>query len=310
MDMSTTRSRIAIGQTTRMAVVVMAMAMFMAACGGSAASPSASADASCVKENLALKSAGELLIGTDNPAYSPWFQGGNDGADTTPWTGDYNNDPSKGQGYESAVAYAVAEQLGFTPEQVTWVVATFDQALAPGEKGFDIYLAQVSIKPERAEAVDFSSGYYDAAQGVVTIEGSPIAGATSIADLKTAKLGAQIGTTSLDAINNVIKPDTEVAVFNTNDEAVAALEGGLVDGIVTDVPTAFYMRDAQLTGGIIVGQLPSDGSAQEQFGMVLEKGSALTACVSAAVNALKADGTLAALLTEWIADKASAPVLK
>ncbi|MFM9165806.1 MAG: ABC transporter substrate-binding protein [Candidatus Limnocylindrus sp.] len=308
--MSTTRSRIAIGQTTRMAVVVMAMAMFMAACGGSTATPTSSADASCVKETLALKNAGELLIGTDNPAYSPWFQGGNDGADTTPWTGDYNNDPSKGQGYEGAVAYAIAEQLGFTPEQVTWVVTTFDQALAPGEKGFDIYLAQVSIKPERAEAVDFSSGYYDAAQGVVTIEGSPIAGATSIADLKTAKLGAQIGTTSLDAINNVIKPDTEVAVFNTNDEAVAALEGGLVDGIVTDVPTAFYMRDAQLTGGIIVGQLPSDGSAQEQFGMVLEKGSALTACVSAAVNALKADGTLAALLTEWIADKASAPVLK
>jgi polar amino acid transport system substrate-binding protein len=312
MDMSTTRSRIAIGQTTRMAVVVMAMAMFFAACGGSAASPSASAsasvDASCLKYTLPLKTAGKLTLSTDNPAYSPWFQGGNEGAAV--WTGDYNNDPVKGQGYEGAVAYAVAAALGFTADEIVWVHTTFDNSYAPGAKSFDIYLAQVSIKPERAEAVDFSSGYYDAAQGVVTIEGSPIAGATSIADLKTAKLGAQIGTTSLDAINNVIKPDTEVAVFNTNDEAVAALEGGLIDGIVTDVPTAFYMRDAQLTGGIIVGQLPSDGSAQEQFGMVLEKGSALTACVSAAVDALKADGTLAALLTEWIADKASAPVLK
>jgi polar amino acid transport system substrate-binding protein len=149
-----------------------------------------------------------------------------------------------------------------------------------------------------------------AAQGVVTIEGSPIAGATSIADLKTAKLGAQIGTTSLDAITNVIKPDTAAAVFNTVDEAIAALNGGIIDGIVTDVPAAFYMRDAQLTGGIIVGQLPSEGGAQEQFGIVIEKDSALTACVSAAVDALKADGTLAALLTEWIADKASAPVLK
>jgi len=226
------------------------------------------------------------------------------------WTGDYNNDPVKGQGYEGAVAYAVATKLGFTADEIVWIHTTFDNSYAPGAKSFDIYLAQVSIKAERAEAVDFSSGYYDAAQGVVTIEGSPIAGATSIADLKTAKLGAMIGTTSLDAINETIKPDTEVAVFNTNDEALAALNGGLIDGIVTDVPTAFYMRDAQLMGGIIVGQLPSDGSEQEQFGFVLEKGSTLTACVSSAVDALKADGTLAALLTEWIADKASAPVLK
>jgi polar amino acid transport system substrate-binding protein len=309
MDMSTTRSRIAIGQTTRMAVVVMAMAMFLAACGGSAASPSASVDASCAKDKLALKTAGKLTLSTSAPAYSPWFQGGNEGSAAI-WAGDYVSDPAKGQGYEGAVAYAVAGKLGFTAAEVVWVATDFTVSYAPGVKSFDLYLAQVSIKPERAEAVDFSSGYYDAAQGVVTIEGSPIAGATSIADLKTAKLGAMIGTTSLAAINSVIKPDTEVAVFDTNDEALAALNGGLIDGIVTDVPTAFYMRDAQLTGGIIVGQLPSDGGAQEQFGIVLEKGSALTACVSAAVDALKADGTLAALLTEWIADKASAPVLK
>lgn len=308
MDMSTTRSRIAIGQTTRMAVVVMAMAMFMAACGGSTASPSASVDASCAKDTLALKTAGKLTLSTDNPAYSPWFQGGNEGA--TVWTGDYNNDPVKGEGYEGAVAYAVAAKLGFTADEVIWVYTAFDASYAPGAKDFDLYLAQVSIKAERAEAVDFSSGYYAVAQGVVTVEGSPIAGATSIAELKTAKLGAQIGTTSLDAINEIIKPETEVAVFNTNDEAVAALEGGIIDGIVTDVPTAFYMRDAQLTGGIIVGQLPSASGEQEKFGFVLEKGSALTACVSAAVEALEADGTLAALATEWIADKASAPVLK
>lgn len=308
MDMSTTRSRIAIGQTSRMAVVVMALSMLLAACGGSTASPSASVDASCAKDTLALKTAGKLTLSTDNPAYSPWFQGGNEGA--TVWTGDYNNDPVKGEGYEGAVAYAVAAKLGFTADEVIWVYTAFDASYAPGAKDFDLYLAQVSIKAERAEAVDFSSGYYAVAQGVVTVEGSPIAGATSIAELKTAKLGAQIGTTSLDAINEIIKPETEVAVFNTNDEAVAALEGGIIDGIVTDVPTAFYMRDAQLTGGIIVGQLPSASGEQEKFGFVLEKGSALTACVSAAVEALEADGTLAALATEWIADKASAPVLK
>ncbi len=308
MDMSTTRSRIAIGQTTRMAVVVMAMAMFFAACGGSAASPSASVDASCAKDKLALKTAGKLTLSTDNPAYSPWFQGGNEGA--TVWTGDYNNDPVKGQGYEGAVAYAVAAKLGFTADEVVWVHTIFDQSFAPGVKSFDLYLAQVSIKPARAEAIDFSTGYYDVAQGVVTIEGSPIAGATSIADLKTAKLGAQIGTTSLDAINNIIKPDTEVAVFNTNDEAVAALSGGLIDGIVTDTPTAWYMSSVQLSDGILIGQLPSSSAKPEQFGIVLEKGSALTACVSAAVEALQSDGTLATLLTQWVPDLANAPVLK
>ena len=306
--MSATRSSIAARQTTRMAVVVMAMSMLLAACTSTSASPSASTSASCAKDKLTLKSAGKLTLSTDNPAYSPWFQGGNEGS--TVWTGDYNNEPSKGQGYEGAVAYAVAAKLGFAANEVVWIQTGFDSSFAPGVKMFDLFLNQVSIKPSRAEAIDFSSGYYDVAQGVVTIEGSPIAGATSIANLKTAKLGAQIGTTSLDAIKNVIKPDTEAAVFNNNDEAVAALNGRIIDGIVTDVPTAFYMRDAQLTGGIIIGQLPSAGGVQEKFGIVIEKGSTLTACVSAAVDALKADGTLATLLTKWISDKASAPVLK
>ena len=306
--MSTTRSRIAIGQTTRMAVVVMAMSMLLAACGGTAASPSASVDASCAKDKLALKTAGELTFSTDNPAYSPWFQGG---PDTDVWVGEYNNSPARGQGYEGAVAYAIAKKLGFDAgSEVAWIPTTFDQSFAPGSKTFDLFINQVSITTARAEAVDFSSGYYDVDQGVVTREGSPVAGATSIAELKTAKLGAQIGTTSLDAIKNVIKPDTEVAVFNSNDEAVAALEGGIIDAIVTDMPTAQYMSSIQLTGGILIGQLPSAGGAQEQFGIVMEKGSPLAACVSSVVEALKADGTLAALLAEWIPDIANAPVLK
>ena len=307
--MSTTRSRIAIGQTTRMAGVVMAMAMFFAACGGSAASPSASVDASCAKDTLALKTAGKLTIATSAPAYNPWFQGGNEGSAAI-WSGDYGNDPVKGQGYEGEFAYSVASKLGFNASEVVWVPVVFSQSYAPGEKGFDFFIGQVSIKANRAEAVDFSSGYYDVAQAVVTIEGSPLAGATSIAELKTAKLGAEIGTTSLDAINNIIKPETEVAVFDTNADAVAALEGGIIDGIVTDTPTAWYMSSVQLTGGILIGQLPSDGSVQEQFGMVLEKGSALTACVSKAVDSLKADGVLADLLKQWIPDIANAPVLK
>jgi polar amino acid transport system substrate-binding protein len=293
-----------------MAVVLMMVAMFVAACGGSTASvsPSASADTSCAPENLALKTPGVLTLSTNNPAYSPWFQGGNTGAEV--WVGDYNNDPANGEGYEGAVAYAIAEKLGFTADKVTWIVTAFEQAYAPGEKAFDLLLNQVSIKADRAEAVDFSNGYYNVAQGVVTVEGSPIAGATSIAELKGAKLGTEIGTTSYDAIINIIQPDQEPAVFNSMDEAVAALDAGLIDGIVADVPTTFYMRDAQLSGGVIVGQLASTDAGAEQFGVVLQKGSSLTACVNRAVDALKADGTLDALLLEWIGGAGSAPVIE
>jgi polar amino acid transport system substrate-binding protein len=295
-----------------MAVVLMAVAMFVAACGGSTASvspsASASADTSCAPENLALKTPGVLTLSTDNPAYSPWFQGGNEGAEV--WVGDYNNDPANGEGYEGAVAYAIAEKLGFAKEKVTWIVTAFDQSFAPGEKSFDLFMNQVSIKADRAEAVDFSNGYYDVAQGVVTIEGSKIAGATSIAELKGAKLGTQIGTTSYDAILNVIAPDQEPAVFNTMDEAVAALQAGQIDGVVADVPTTFYMRDAQLDGGVIIGQLKGTGDGAEQFGVVLQKGSPLTACVNIAIDALKADGTLDALLLEWIGGSGSAPEIQ
>ena len=295
-----------------MAVVLMMVAMFAAACGGSTASvsPSASADTSCAPESLALKTAGVLTIGTDNPAYSPWFQGGNEG--TGPWgdaTGD-NNDPANGEGYEGAVAYAIAAQLGFAEDKVTWAYTPFDLAIAPGDKSFDILLNQVSIKAERAEAVDFSHGYYDVAQGVITIEGSPIAGATSIADLKDAIIGTQIGTTSYDAIVNVISPNTEVVVFDTMADAFEQLQSGQIDAVVTDVPSLFYMRDAELDGGIIVGQLPGTGSTSEQFGVVLQKDSPLTGCVNTAIDALKADGTLDALLLEWIGGAGSAPVIE
>ena len=295
-----------------MAVVLMAVAMFVAACGSSTASvspsASASADTSCAPESLALKTAGVLTLSTDNPAYSPWFQGGNEGAEV--WIGDYNNDPVNGEGYEGAVAYALAAKLGFTADKVTWIVTAFDQSFAPGDKAFDLFMNQVSIKADRAEAVDFSQGYYDVAQGIVTVEGSKIAGATSIADLKGAKLGTQIGTTSYDAILNVIAPDQEPAVFNTMDEAVAALQAGQIDGVVADVPTTFYMRDAQLDGGVIIGQLSGTGDGAEQFGVVLQKGSPLTACVNTAIDALKADGTLDALLLEWIGGSGSAPIIE
>ena len=255
--------------------------------------PSASADA-CAKDQLEVITAGKFTVGTDKPAYAPWF---------------VDDDPTNGEGFESAVAYAVAEQLGFAESEVSWITVPFTNAYAPGDKKFDVDINQVSISDARRKAVDFSSGYYDVAQTVITTESSSIAGATSIAALKDAKLGAQVGTTSYAAITEQIQPTAKPAVYDTNDLAVQALKNGQIDGIVLDLPTAFYATAAQLDDGTIVGQLPAGTGTPEQFGMVLAKGSPLTACVSKAVDTLKSDGTLAELETEWLAGTDGAPVL-
>lgn len=251
-----------------------------AASGASSANP-------CAPDQLALVKDGTLTIGTDKPAYPPWF---------------IDDDPSNGKGYESAVAYAIAEKLGFDKAEVTWTTVTFDQAIAPGKKGFDFDVNQVSVSDKRKKVVDFSSGYYDVRQTVVTTKGSSIDGKTSVADLKDAKLGAQIGTTSLDAIENQIQPTKKPAVFNTNDLAVQALKSKQIDGIVVDLPTAYYVTAAQLDNGVIVGQLPKSDGAVEQFGAVLPKGSTLTTCVTQAVDALRADGTLDEIATKWLTE--------
>ncbi len=271
----------------------------LAACGAptdeaASASPSGSASATCDPASMKTRTAGTLTIGTDKPAYEPWFSG---------------DDPSNGKGYESAVAYAIADQLGYAKDKVTWVVAPFNTVIAPGEKAFDLDLNQVSISDERKNAVDFSSGYYDVRQAVITYKGSPIDGKTSVADLKDAKLGAQVGTTSYTAATEQIKPSQDVAVFDTNDLAVQALKNKQIDGIVADLPTAFYMTSAQLDDGVIVGQLPAVGSTPEQFGAVLDKGSPLTTCISQAVDALRADGTLDTLVSQWLSTQ-GAPELK
>jgi len=274
----------------------------LAACGAptdqpaasGSGSPSASASATCDPASMKTKTAGTLTIGTDKPAYEPWFS---------------NNDPSNGKGYESAVAYAIADKLGYAKDKVTWVVAPFNTVIAPGEKAFDMDLNQVSISDERKNAVDFSSGYYDVRQAVITYKGSPIDGKTSVADLKGAKFGAQVGTTSYTAAKEQIAPSQEVAVFDTNDLAVQALKNKQIDGIVADLPTAFYMTAAQLDNGVIVGQLPSASGTPEQFGAVLDKGSSLTACITQAVDALRADGTLDKLVAQWLSTQ-GAPELK
>lgn len=266
-----------------------------AAQSSSATSPSSSSSANpCTKDQLPVKTAGTFTVGTDTPAYEPWFA---------------DNKPANGKGYESAVAYAVAKQLGFAAAEVKWITVPFANAYAPGDKKFDVDINQVTITEARRKAVDFSSGYYDAAQTVVTVKESPIAGAKSIADLKDAKLAAQVGTTSYAAINDQIKPSKKAAVYDTNDLAVQALKNGQVDGVVVDLPTAFFVAAAQLDAGVIVGQLPPGSGKLEQFGMVLAKGSPLTACVSSAVDTLRNNGTLKKLETQWLAKSGGAPVL-
>lgn len=258
------------------------------------AAPTTAAELDCSKDALKVRTPGKLTVGTDTPAYEPWFS---------------DDDPANGEGYESAVAYAIAEKLGFAEADVTWVDVPFNTAVAPGPKTFDLDLNQISISEERRQAVDFSSGYYDVRQTVVTYKGSPIDGKTAVADLAGAKLGAQVGTTSYTAITQQIKPTTQAGVFDTNDLAIQALKNRQIDGIVVDLPTAFYMTGAQLDDGIILGQLPQSGGTPEQFGAVLDKGSPLTACVSQAVDALREEGKLDTLEQQWL-NKQGAPDLK
>ena len=260
----------------------------------SSASGPAAAIPGCTPDALKTRTAGTLTIATDNPAYDPWFSG---------------NDPANGKGFESAVAYAVATELGFAKDKVKWTKVSFNAAISPAPKTFDFDINEFTITADRAKAVDFSTGYYDVTQAVVTVKGSKIASAKTVASLKGARLGAQIGTTSLDALNKVIAPAARATVFPTNDTAVAQLKNGQVDGIVVDTPTAFYMASAQLDNGVIVGQLPSGSSRPDQFGLLLDKGSPLTACASKAVDRLRSNGTLAKLQTTWLAE-AGAPVLK
>ena len=278
-------------------VALSIVALSLTACGKSAqdAEPTTEATAaSCAADSLATLESGVLTIGTDKPAYEPWFN---------------NDDPSNGKGYEAAVAYAVAKQLGFSADQVKWTVAPFSTVIAPGEKAFDFDINQVSITDERKQAVDFSSGYYDVKQAIITVKGSKIAGAKTLADLKGAKLGGQIGTTSYKVITDLIKPTQEPGAFDTNDVAKQALANGQIDGLIVDLPTAFYITAVELDNGVILGQFENT-TVGEQFGLVLNKGSKLTTCVSKAVDELRADGTLAAIEQQWLSQVVSAPVLK
>jgi polar amino acid transport system substrate-binding protein len=259
------------------------------------ADPTPTSEDQCAKDKLALISPGRLTIGTDSPAYDPWFS---------------KNDPTNGQGYESAVAYAVADGMGFSQDEVTWVKVPFNNSYKPGDKNFDFDINQISITPARAAVVDFSDGYYSAAQAVIALKGSPAADATSLADLKDLKLGAQTGTTSLTAISDVIQPTQDPLVFRDTNAAKQALNNGQLDAILADLPTAFYITAVEIPQGTIVGQFQPETGQQEEFGMLFTKGSTLVPCVNEVLDTLKEDGTLDQLEQKWLSDTVDVPVLK
>jgi polar amino acid transport system substrate-binding protein len=288
---------------THLPALAAVLALAAAACApadektSTSLSPSAAASAAsaCTEDQLKLNTPGTLTIGTDKPAFEPWFK---------------NDDPTNGQGFESAVAYAVADKLGFAKSDVKWTTVGFNSSFAPGPKKFDFDINQISISPERAKAATFSDGYYTVNQGVVAMKGSKYANATTIADLKDARIAVQVGTTSLQAVEDQIKPTTQPRVFDNQIDTISALKNKQVDAIVLDLPTAFYVTAAQVEGAKIVGQLPAAGTDTEQFGLLLQKDNPLVTCLNQALGRLKSSGELAKIQDQWLAGDAGAPVLK
>jgi polar amino acid transport system substrate-binding protein len=277
----------------RLPAALVVLCALLAGCGSSTSSSSTSAGASgCDPGHLKTTAKGELTVATDKPAYPPYF---------------VNDDPTNGKGFESAVAYAIGKQLGFTPSEVHWTVEPFNSSYAPGPKNFDFDVNQISITPARANEVDFSAPYYTADQAVVALPGTSAADAKSLADLKDASIGVQIGSTSLDAVNGEIQPSSEPKVFDNSNDVVSALKNSSVDAVVVDLPTALYLTAAQVPQAIIVGQFPAPGG--DRWGALLAKGSPLTACVSKAVDDLRASGELQRITRRWMSQAANAPQL-
>ena len=247
----------------------------------------------CTPDQLETEAEGKLTIATDSPAFPPYF---------------VDDDPTNGKGFESAVAYAIADTLGFSESDVEWVVEPFNSSYAPGPKDFDFDVNQISITAKRAEAVDFSAPYYTAKQAVVALKDSDAADAASLADLADANIGVQIGTTSLEAVEASIQPTEEPQVFDTSNDVVSALKQGQVDAVVVDVPTAFFLTAVQVPEATTVGQFAAPGG--DEWGALLEKDSPLTGCVSAAITELSDSGELAEIEQKWIADKTDAPVIE
>jgi polar amino acid transport system substrate-binding protein len=280
-------------RSTSLRVAAVGIALTAVALAGCASGGTAGGDASAPADDGYI-TPGKLTIATGEPAYFPYV---------------IDDDPSSGEGFEAAIAYAVAEELGFAAEDVEWVRTTFDAAIAPGPKTFDFNIQQYTITDERKENVDFSSPYYAASQAVVSIEGSAAEGVTTLEGLKDLVLGAMVGSTSAQTIDEVVAPTTPAQLYNSNEDAKAALEAGQIDGLVLDLPTAYYATGVYIENSFIVGELPTAGIPDE-WGLVLAKDSPLTADVTAAVDALREDGTLEAITDEWLGEGAGVTKLQ
>ncbi|HEX2128375.1 MAG TPA: ABC transporter substrate-binding protein [Solirubrobacterales bacterium] len=279
--------------------IAAALAMTLAACGdddddsGEDGTETTVSAEDCTPESMETVESGVLTVGTDKPAFPPYFE---------------DNDPTNGEGFESAVAYAIADELGYARGDVEWTVVPFNASYAPGPKDFDFDVNQISITPKRAEAVDFSTPYYEADQAVVALKDSDAASATSLADLADTAIGVQIGTTSLEAVEAQIQPNEDPEVFQTSNDVVSALKNGQVDAVVVDVPTAFYLTAVQVPEATVVGQFSAPGG--DEWGALLEKDSPLTACVSQAIQSLADSGELAQIEKQWMSEATNAPVLE
>jgi polar amino acid transport system substrate-binding protein len=288
-------------RSTLAIVSVLALGLaLLAGCGGKSSSSSSGGEgegttasaSDCTPSKMQTHSAGELTVATDKPAYPPYFE---------------EDEPANGEGFESAVAYAIGEQLGYPKGKVKWTVEPFDSSYAPGPKDFDFDVNEISITPTREKAVDFSAPYYSANQAVVALEDSEAAKAKSLADLKDTKIGVQINTTSLSAVNEEIEPSSKPEVFNGSGDVVTALKNGQVEAVVVDLPTALYLTAAQVENATIIGQF---GKAEgEEWGALLAKGSSLTGCVSGAIEALEESGELEKITQRWMSQAAEAPQL-
>lgn len=275
-------------------IPLLLTALVITACSSSSDEGATGDSTTCSPESLATVEAGVLTIATGEPAYYPWV---------------IDDAPESGEGFEAAVAYAVASELGYDQSAVKWVRTSFDAAIAPGPKTFDFNLQQYSITDERKQVVDFSSAYYKSNQAIVSFKGSKIDGVTTLQGLADAgaKLGAAVSTTSLDVIEGQL--GLKAAVFNDNAAAVTALKNKQIDGLVVDLPTAFYLSAVEVPNGIIVGQIDGSDSGDQGFGLLLSKDNPITSCVSAAVDAINNNGTLQAIIEKWLTSSAGAPVL-
>lgn len=271
------------------------MSKFHAALILSLAAAPALADDSCATGHTMTE--GVLTVATGNPAYFPWV---------------IDDTPESGQGFEAAVAYALADQMGFDADHVSWVRTSFDQAIQPGAKGFDINLQQFSITEEREEVIDFSDPYYSSAMAVLTTQAVIDAGAEAEMDsLRGLKWGVMGGTTNMSLLMDLIAPERTPLVYNDNADVTAAIQAGQIEAALFDLPTALYLSAVVVEGGALLGQFPAERTANpDSFGILMAEGSALKPCVDAALADLRADGTLAALEAEWLAQTTGVPVVE